>query len=354
MPSPAPAAESAVPPAPPSPEAPRLDAAGPGEEARRLQTEPIARALGRHAEGPGEIPWRGWKAVLKRVSIEMLTDRVSLVAAGCAFYATLALFPALSMLISVYGLWFDPVTVEPQLEAIRNFLPPSAYDLITERVHQIVSKPKESLGIGLLVSVALTLWTSTTGVKSVLGALNLAYEERETRSFLIYQITAFTMTLCAIMGAVTGLAIMVGLPAVLAFVGLTAYQAALVRLASFAGLLGFVMFWLSLLYRYGPARRPAKWHWVTPGSLVATALWLAASALFSYYVARFATYDATYGPLGTVVGVMMWFFVTAYVVLLGAELNAELELQTARDSTEGPPKPMGARGAYVADHVAED
>lgn len=346
--------EPVVPPEAPTPEAPRADAAGPGDGAERVVAEPVARALGRYALGPTGIPWLGWKRVIRRTVIEMLTDRVSLVAAGCAFYATLALFPAMSMLISIYGLWFDPVTVEPQLQALRGLLPPSTFDLITERVHQLVAKPRDSLGFSLLISFVLTLWSSATGVKSVLGALNLAYEEKETRSFVAYQLTAFTMTMCAIMGAVLGLAILVGLPAFLTFLGMTYHQATLVRLASFMLLIGFVVFGLSLLYRYGPARRPAKKRWVTPGSLVATALWVVASALFSLYVTQFASYDATYGSLGTVVGMMMWFFVTAYVVLLGAELNAELEMQTARDSTEGPARPMGARGAYVADHVAED
>ena len=336
------------------PESPRHDAAAPGGDAERLITEPIAPELGRLARGPMEIPWPGWKAVIRRTLIEMLTDRVSLVAAGVAFYATLALFPAISMLISIYGLWFDPVTVEPQLEVLRGLLPSAAYDLITERVHQLVTKPRDSLGFSLVISLALTLWSSAAAVKSMLGALNLAYEERETRNFLTFQFVAFTMTLGAILGAVTCLAILVGLPPILAAFGLTAYQSTLVRLASLALLIVFMVFSLSLLYRYGPARRLAKKRWVTPGSLVATTLWVAASALFSYYVSRFATYDATYGSLGTVVGMMMWFFVSAYAVLLGAELNAELELQTAHDSTQGPPRPMGARGAYVADHVAED
>lgn len=346
--------EPAIPPEAPSPEAPRPDAAGPGGDAERVVAEPVAAELGRLAHGPLDIPWRGWKAVIRRALTEMLTDRVSLVAAGVAFYATLALFPAISMLISIYGLWFDPVTVEPQLEALRGLLPSSAYDLITERVHQLVSKPRDSLGFSLVISVALTLWSSATGVKSMLGALNLAYEEQETRNFLTYQLLAFTMTLGVILGAVVCLAILVGLPAVLTALGLSAYQSTLIRLASIGLLVLFVVFGLSLLYRYGPCRRLAKMRWVTPGSLVATALWMAASALFSLYVSRFASYDATYGSLGTVVGMMMWFFVSAYAVLLGAELNAELELQTARDSTEGPARPMGARGAYVADHVAED
>jgi membrane protein len=337
----------------PSPD-PRSDAAGPGVESARIVLEPCAVALGRHAEGPADIPWPGWKAVLKRVFIEMLTDRVSLVAAGCAFYATLALFPAISMLISIYGLMFDPATVEPQLEVLRALLPPSAWQLISERVHMLVSKPPGSLGLHLLFNTAVTLWSSATGTKSIIAALNLAYEERERRGFLRFQLMSFAITIMAILSAAIGLSLLVGLPAILAGLGMAAHQTVLIRAASLGLLVLAILIGLSLLYRYGPSRERPRWRWVTPGSVVATVLWVLVSALFSFYVAQFATYDATYGPLGTVVGVMMWFFVTVYAVLLGAELNAELELQTSRDSTDGPPRPMGARGAYVADHVAED
>ncbi len=333
---------------------PRADAAGPGAESVRLVLEPEAAELGRHAEAPSDIPWSGWKAVLRRTFVEMLTDRVSLVAAGCAFYATLALFPAISMLISIYGLLLDPATVEPQLEVLRDLLPPSAWQLISERVHMLVSKPPASLGLHLLFNTGVTLWSSATGTKSIIAALNLAYEEREQRSWVRFQLTSFVITLIAIISAVIGLALLVGLPAMLAVVGVTAYQTTLIRVASFGLLVLAILSGLSLLYRYGPSRQRPRWRWVTPGSVVATVLWMLVSALFSFYVGQFATYDATYGPLGTVVGVMMWFFVTVYAVLLGAELNAELELQTSRDSTDGPPLPMGARGAYVADHVAED
>lgn len=314
---------------------------------------PAAEELGRLAETPGQIPWRGWRSVLKRTFREMISDRISLVAAGCAFYATLALFPAISMLVSVYGLMFDPVTVEPQLQVLRELLPPEAFTLIADRVHMLVTRPTQTLGVGLVVSALITLWSAATGTKSILGALNLAYEETEERSILRFQLTAFLMTLGAILGAVVGLAVLVGLPAVFAFVGLSGYAKNLIRIVSMVVLLGFVLVALSLLYRFGPCRRPAKWNWVTPGSLLATVLWLIGSALFSWYVGTIASYDATYGPLGAVIGVMMWFWVSVFVVLLGAELNAELELQTVRDSTEGTPKPMGHRGAFVADHVAE-
>jgi membrane protein len=317
-------------------------------------SEPAAHALGRDAEAPLEMPWPGWKAVLRRTWYQMISDRVSLAAAGCAFYATLALFPAISMLISLYGLVFDPTTVEPHLEVLRGLLPVPAVALISDRVHLLVTKPSSSLGISLLISAGVTVWSTTTGTKSLIAAINLAYEERENRSILRYQVTAFGLTLLAVVGAVLGLAALVGLPAVLGILGVATNQKVILQAISLALTLVFVVLALSLIYRYGPCRNTAKWRWVTPGSVLATFLWVAASVLFSFYVSDIATYATTYGSLGAFVGLMMWFFVSAYVVLLGAELNAELELQTARDSTEGPPKPMGSRGAYVADRIAED
>ena len=314
---------------------------------------PDADLLGRHANSPSQIPWRGWKSVLHRTAREIISDRVSLVAAGCAFYATLALFPAITMLVFLYGLVFDPVTVEPQLQVVRELLPPSAFQLISDRVHQLVTQGRQTLGLGLLISTVITLWSSAAGTKSIIAALNMAYEEPEKRSFLHYQLTALGMTLCAIVGVALAVAILVFLPAVFSFLGVSANTKSLVRAISMVVLIGFVMLSLAIVYRFGPCRRTARWHWVTPGSLVATVLWVIASALFSLYVGHIATYDVTYGPLGrrrrhddVVLG-------SAYVVMVGAELNSELELQTARDSTEGPPKPMGRRGAYVADHVAD-
>jgi membrane protein len=313
---------------------------------------PLGTGIGRNADTPVEIPWRGWKAVLRRVFREIISDSISLVAAGCAFYATLALFPAITMFVSIYGLVFDPKSVEPQLRILANLMPPAAYQLIHDRVQTLVSQPAQTLGLGLLISAAVAFWSSATGTKSMLSALNVAYEETEKRSFLQFQMMALAITLLTILGAVMGLAILVGLPAAFSFVGISEYAKQIIRVLSFGVLVLFVMTGLSLLYRYGPSRRPATWHWVTPGSGLATALWLLASVLFSIYVGRFASYNITYGPIGAVVAVMMWFYVSVYVVLLGAELNAELELQTARDSTDGASKPMGDRGAFVADHVA--
>lgn len=333
---------------------PRALAAGPQEVVSADLTGPDAQALGRLAHSPRAIPWRGWTRVLRRTGLVMLTDRVGLTAAGCAFYGTLALFPGISMLISLYGLVFDPVTVEPQLAVLRGLLPSSAWGLIDERVRQLVSQPPATLGVRLLISTGVAFWSSATGIKAVLAALNLAYEETERRSIIKFQLVAFTITLAAIVGASVALSVLVALPELLAFVGVPTGAAWLIRLSSLGVLILSLLTGLSLLYRYGPSRQRPRWQWVTPGSLIATILWVVASILFSLYVGHVASYDVAYGPLGAVAAMMMWFYVTAYAVLLGAELNSELELQTAVDSTDGPPRPLGARGAYVADHVAMD
>jgi membrane protein len=263
--------------------------------------------------------------VLAQTMQVMVSDRVSLSAAGCAFYATLALFPAISMLVFIYGLVFDPHTVEPQLNSLRTLVPPPAYALIESRVHALVTRRGGTLRLGLIVSAAVTYWSASTGTKSLLSALNLAYGEQERRGFLGFQLTGLGMTLSAVLAAVLGLGILVGLPTAIGFFGLSDYQGALLQVGGLAGLPVFVLAALLLLYRFGPSRAPGARHVVFPGALTATVIWLAASTLFSAYVTRVAQYDVTYGPLAAVVGVMMWFYVSAYVVLLGAELNAALE-----------------------------
>jgi len=287
-----------------------------------------------------------------RVWREARSDNLSMAAGSCAFYALLALFPALSVLISLYGLLFDPSTVEGQLAALRDVLPAATYQMIVGRIHDLASAGPTRLGWRLLLSFLFAFWTATAGTKAMMMALNVTYEEREKRGFIRYTLTAMAFTLAGIVAISLALSIIVGLPAVLSFSWLGPLANLAVSLVSWCLLLGFLMLGLALLYRYAPSRREAKWRWITPGSLLVAVLWLAASILFSFYVANFASYDVTYGSLGAVVVALMWLFISAYVVLLGAELNAELELQTAHDTTDGPGRPMGERGAFVADHVA--
>lgn len=307
---------------------------------------------GRQAEAPRDIPPRGWWEVLVRVWYETGEDNISVLAAGCAFFFFLSLFPAITALVSVYGLFADPVEVEQQAELLANILPADTYNLLVGQMRAVASSGSISLGWSLALSLAFTLWTASAGVRTVFAALNIAYGEEEKRSLLVFYSTAMAFTIGALLAVFVALAFIVGLPAVLAFLGLKSVADWTIRIVRWPLLGALVVLGIGLLYRFGPSRSTAKWRWVTWGSAAATALWLLASILFSLYVTYFASYNETYGSIGAVVVALTWFYVSAFVLLLGAELNAELEHQTARDTTTGPAKPMGQRGAWVADNVA--
>ncbi len=267
--------------------------------------------------------------VWRRAWAVATSDKISLTSAGCAFYAMLALFPALSLLVVIYGLWFDPVTVEPQLDVLRRLLPESTFFLIAGRVHDLVAQPRPALGIKFLVSLILALWSASSGIRAMMGALNLAHGQAEQRSVLAYYGTAFGVTLGAVLAVVVGIALLVGLPKLLDVLELDVISAALVRFASMALLLGFVLVAVSVLYRFGPSHPPAGWRVFGAGAVAATLLWAVGSSLFSLYVGNFAGYDITYGALGTAVALLMWFYVSTYVILLGAELDAEIARSAA-------------------------
>lgn len=268
---------------------------------------------------------RAWRVIVQATLRASISDRVALAAAGCAFFATLALFPAMSVLISVYGLVFNPRLVEHQVQWLHDLLPSTAYWLIADRLHHLVTQPPERLGVGLGVSALLTLWTAGVGMRSMLAALTIAYGGQERRGFLRFQAVSLAMTVVAILGAVLAIAVLVFMPVLFRFVSPWVWRMRVVHLASLLLLLGCAALSLALLYRFGPARPRPPRHWVTPGSLLALALWLVASVLLSFYIEHIAAFGVTYGPLGAVAAVMLWFFITAYAVLLGAELNAQLE-----------------------------
>ncbi|HQT87388.1 MAG TPA: YihY/virulence factor BrkB family protein [Acidiphilium sp.] len=254
-----------------------------------------------------------------------MSGDMSLAAAGCAFYATLAIFPALTTLISLYGLVFDPQSVTPQLHYLQQFMPYTAYSLIAGRIKHLVSGGSTNLGIGLAISLAFTLYSSSSGTKSLIYALNLIHRRDETRGFVRFQATALGMTLLAIIGAILAIGVLVVLPLLFNLVGLGADSANLVVLLGFVVLALFMALALSLLYRFGPSFRLAEGHAVVPGAVVAIILWMVMSYLFALYVGRFAAYSQTYGPLATIIGLMMWFYLTAYALLFGAQLNAAVE-----------------------------
>ena len=307
---------------------------------------------GRDATRPYHIPLKGWLQVAKRVWSESSRDNLSVIAAGCAFYALFAIFPGLSALISLYGLTANPITIEQQLGALASLLPEEAYNLVIEQVHRLAAASGNLLGWSLVVSLVLSVWSVMSLTQALFAALNIAYEEPERRTLLRYYLNAFTFALLGIIGGVIVLLAIVYVPIFFAYAGYSQQFEFFVKVARWPLLALLILFLLALLYRYGPCRHTAKWQWVSAGSIFATCLWLLASAGFSFYVANFAHYDATYGSLGAVIVLLFWLYLSFYIVLLGAELNAELELQTAQETTSGTPKPRGKRGAFVADHVA--
>ncbi len=251
-------------------------------------------------------------------------DQISVVSAGCAFYAMLALFPALSLSIALYGVVFDPATVEPQLILLERLIPESSHALIANRIRHLVAAPPQNFGLGALVGGAISLWSSAAGIRAMLSSLNLAQDRREQRGPLTFHLTALLLTFGAILAVIMGLAFMVFWAAIVDIVGLAPIHALMVRLGGLVLMMAMVLVAIGLLYRFGPSRPPPGWRLVSAGSAAAALLWAVASVLFSTYVRHFGSYDAMYGSLGAVVALLMWFYVSAYVVLLGAELDAAI------------------------------
>lgn len=282
---------------------------------------------------PLKISFRGWMTIVINTIRTLINGPFMLVSAGCAFFSTLSLFPSISSLVSIYGLAFDPQTVEPQLKFLQHFLPPTVYNFLQEMIHGIVDQTHSTLTIQLGISILLALWSAAVGTKGFITGLNVAYNAQETRNFFKFQVLALALTFCAILGTTLTLAVVVALPAILKVLPLqfldiiSNYFPAfnMVRMISNVIVLFFVIWTFSLFYRFGPCRSTVNWRWICPGAIVATMLWLLSAFLFSYYVAHFANFTSTYGPLGTVAAVMMWFLVSCYVVLMGAQFNSKTE-----------------------------
>ncbi|NEU13015.1 YihY/virulence factor BrkB family protein [Methylobacterium sp. BTF04] len=319
-----------------------------GVAADRIAAKEVAR--GRHAGSPTQITASGWKDILVRVYLEFNKDRVLSVAAGVTFYSLLSLFPAIGALVSCYGLVADAGAINVHLASLHGVLPAGAIDIIGDQVKRIVAKGNGSLGLTFFTSLLLSLWSANAAMKAMFDALNVVYEEEEKRSFLMLNLRSLTFTIGALGFTILALTGIVVLPVVFTFVGFgdTAWLIASLR---WPALLIVLLGGLSLLYRYGPSRERPRWRWVGVGGAVAGLLWLVASILFSWYVASFGNYNETYGSLGAVIGFMTWIWISTTIVLLGGEINAEMEHQTARDTTTGPDTPMGTRAARMADTV---
>jgi membrane protein len=307
---------------------------------------------GRQADSPSEIPARGWWDILKRTASEVSRDRVPTEAAGVTFYSLLALFPALAALISIYGLFADPATISDHLAALSGVIPGGGMQIVEEQVKRIAGTGEGALGFGAVLGLAASLWSANQAMKALVDALNVVYDQREGRGFLERLAVTMAFTLGGILFIALAMAGVVAVPVALNLVGLGGTTETLIGLARWPVLLLAVGLFLACVYRYGPSRETAKWRWVSWGSGVAAVVWLIGSLAFSWYVSNFGSYDETYGSLGAVIGFMTWIWLSSTVVLAGAELDAEMEHQTARDTTTGPERPLGARGARVADTVA--
>lgn len=309
------------------------------------------RLPGAKAKRPLEIPPRGWLQILKRVAREVGQDDLPLVAAGLAFFAVLGLFPMLTLVVAIYSQVADPQQVQQLLVMIRPLLPAEAQQLVAGQLQALTGgEPTTGLGFSLLLSLGLLLWSASTGTQSLIRAIDLVYEEEEERSFLKLRLLAVAFTLGAIVFFVVSVGSLAVLPEVLERIGLEAKDELLLKLIRWPALAAVCLLGLSILYRWAPDRRNARWQWISWGSVIATVLWISASAAFSYYAREMGSYNETYGTLGAAVVLLLWLFLSAFAVLLGAEINSEIEHQTARDSTVGPERPLGERDAFVADH----
>ena len=309
------------------------------------------RDRGRSANWPSEFGAVAWKDIGWRVWSEVKDDRVLLIAAGVTFYLLLALFPALAAFVSLYGFVADPTTIADQVSYLGGLLPNAGLEVIEQQLKALVSKDAEALSLGFLVGLAIALWSANNGVKALFDAMNVAYEEVEKRSFVRLNLTSAMFTLGAFIIASFMLLAVGIVPAMLALLHLERWTEVLIAFARWPLLLASIWLGISLIYRYGPSRDNAKWRWLNWGSILATFVWLSASVAFSFYLQNFANYDATYGSLGAVIGLMMWTWISVIILIIGAEINAEMEHQTAIDTTVGPPKPMSQRGAVVADTI---
>jgi membrane protein len=331
-----------------------LGAAAGGGPGASHETDPDAVANGDHgrqADLPQEIPPKGWKDIAKRTLKEVKQDQVPLLGAGVAFYALLSLFPAMIAGISIYGLVADPETVRNQLDKLTEMLSPSTADLIGEQIKQVTSGAGGALGVATVIGILTALWSASSGMKAMITGVNLAYDESEGRKFVKLRGLAVLLTLGAMVLMGVALTLIVGFPA-LADSWPTALRWT-VGTARWVLLAALLIGALAVLYRYAPDRDEPKWTWVSWGSGIATLLWILASIGFSIYANSFGNYNKTYGALAGIIILMFWLYLTAVIVLVGAELNTEMELQTAKDTTAGPTKPMGDRDAHAADHVAE-
>jgi membrane protein len=310
---------------------------------------------GHQATSPWQMPWAAWKDIASRTWQRTWDDNVGLVAAGVAFYGFFALLSLLAMVVMLYGIAAAPATVVSNFQSLTAILPTDMAALIADQLMNSVQMSNGRNGLGLLIALAVALYGGTNGAGAVITALNIAYEEKEKRSLLHFYLIAIAITLAAVfiaLLALAGVAIAASLDELLPWISDSVVLIG--KVIAYAALLLVAAAVAATLYRFGPSREDARWKWITPGSVFTAVTWLVLTILFGLWVTNVTDYSATYGSLGATVGLLTWMYLSAYVFVLGAELNSEIEHQTAKDSTTGKPKPLGARGAWAADNVATD
>jgi membrane protein len=304
---------------------------------------------GRFSSHPFQIPWNGWKDILWRSYVRTGEDRLLATAAGVVFFGLLAVFPAITALVSCYGLVANPSTIGANLQTLALMLPEGSFQIVQDQIARVLMKGNTALGATFLFGLGLAIWSANAGVKAVIDALNVVYEEREKRGFFRLNLLSLAFTTGGIAALLLMVSAVVAVPLALDHVGLAPHSQLIISLMRWPLLLAILLIALALLYRFGPSRRPARWQWLSVGTLAAALLWIAGSSLLSWYLSNFGNYSATYGSLGAAIGLMIWMWMSAIIVLCGAELNSEIEHQTLLDSTVGRPKPLGSRGAVMAD-----
>ena len=325
------------------PSLPHAENTDPSEDNRR----------GRNAASPAQIPAPGLRDVAWRVYAQLLHDRVTLIAAGATYYIVLSIFPAMGVLTSLYGLVSDPSDIPLQIGFLKEVLPPGAFDLLLPQLAALASKGSSELSFAFVTSLAVAFWSATSGIKALFDAMNVAYGENEKRGFVRLNLQAFAFMLGAVAITVFLVAIIGLAPAALKALYLEQWTETLAKLARWPFVLVVTLAAAILLYRYGPSREKAKLRWLTWGAAFSAVAWALTTIAFSAYLLNFANYNATYGTLGALVGFMIWIWLSITILIIGAELNAELEHQTRCDSTTGAPLPMGKRGAVMADTLGE-
>lgn len=320
-------------------------------EESRSQARSRQEGRGRSATTPSEIPAKGWKDILWRVYAGIADDRILANSAAVVFYALLALFPAIAALVSIYGLFADPASITQHLDAAAGVLPGGAIDVIRDQTTRLSQQPRGTLGVSFVIGLLISLWSANGGIKALFDALNAVYEEKEKRGLVALNAVSLGFTVGMIVFLLVALACVIALPIALNY--LPGFIGLILNIARWPVLLVLVALILALVYRHGPSRREPQWRWLSWGSAFAALAWLGASGLFSWYAGSFGNFNKTYGSLGAVIGFMTWMWLSIIVILVGAKLNAEIEHQTARDSTKGGGKPLGARHAKMADTVGE-